>query len=275
VDDSLAGMKIRAGFNHFNFPYLYDGDGQVAAKYGATATPQIFIFGKTGKLQYEGRIDDNVNPEQVKTHDANIALDDILAGRPVAAANTSVSGCAIVGKDGIQAKQQEMKEWESKPVTISVAAPVAIKKLRANPTGKYLMVNFWATWCGPCVEEYDNLLQTDLWYRSRNFELVTVSADSPDGKDDVLRFLMDHHSGVRNLIFSSDDVYAMQAAFDPRWQAGVPYTMLIAPDGKMIYDQEGEVDLLRLRRVLLATLPAKSPSETAYWRKAMENSHGR
>jgi hypothetical protein len=47
----------------------------------------------------------------------------------------------------------------------------------------------------------------------------------------------------------------MQAAFDPEWESGVPFTLLIAPDGKVLYRKEGEVDILELRRVILANLP--------------------
>src|SRR6266849_6299879 len=58
VSDSLAEMKIRARYRHFNFPYLYDGETQRASQaYGPTATPHVFIFDAKRKLRYQGRID--------------------------------------------------------------------------------------------------------------------------------------------------------------------------------------------------------------------------
>jgi hypothetical protein len=53
---------------------------------------------------------------------------------------------------------------------------------------------------------------------------------------------------------ASADTYALQAAFDPKWESGVPYTILIAADGKVLYRREGDVDLLELRRTILANL---------------------
>jgi thiol-disulfide isomerase/thioredoxin len=163
-------------------------------------------------------------------------------------------------------KQRETKQFQELPVNLEMATPEVLKTLRTNPTGKFLMVNFWATWCGPCVEEFHDLLTTYLWYRSRNFQLVTVSANAPDEKADVLEFLQDQHSAVRNLIFSSDDTYAMQAAFDPKWDSGVPFTIVLAPDGSVIYREAGEVHLLDLRRAILAHLPEMGyPGTNAYW----------
>ena len=99
VTDSLDDMKARAEFRHFDYPYLYDGEKQtVAMKYGPTATPQIFIFDQSRKLQYEGRIDDNMQESLVKSQDARNAIDALLAGQPVAVATTPAFGCSAKWK---------------------------------------------------------------------------------------------------------------------------------------------------------------------------------
>ena len=65
VGDSYEEMKIRAKDAHFNFPYLYDGETEIASnKYGPVCTPHIFIFDKDRKLRYEGRIDDTENSKE-------------------------------------------------------------------------------------------------------------------------------------------------------------------------------------------------------------------
>ena len=127
-----------------------------------------------------------------------------------------------------------------------------------------IRVNPWRL--GPCVSEFHDLLTTYLWYRSRDFGLVTVSTDSPEAKAAVRKFLEKEHSAVRNLQFASDDIYALQAAFDSKWESGVPFTIVLAPDGKIIYREEGEVNLLALRRAILAHLPDQAwVGNSAYW----------
>ena len=79
-----------------------------------------------------------------------------------------------------------------------------------------------------------------------------------------------HHSGVRNLQFASDEVYALQEAFDKKWDSGVPFTIVLAPDGKVIYQEMGEIRLLELRRAILAHLPDGGYiGNAAYWAKSI------
>ena len=88
----------RADYRHFNFPYLWDGETQsVTEAYGAQATPHVFIFDKERKLQYEGRIDNAQRESIVKIQDARLALDAMLAGKPVATPHTPSFGCSTVG----------------------------------------------------------------------------------------------------------------------------------------------------------------------------------
>jgi peroxiredoxin len=97
--DSFPRMKERSEIKGFNFPYLYDESQQVALSYGASRTPEIFLFDKGGTLRYHGTVDDNYeDPAAVNVHYLREALDAVLAGRKPPAAETNPVGCTIKWK---------------------------------------------------------------------------------------------------------------------------------------------------------------------------------
>jgi hypothetical protein len=103
-------------------------------------------------------------------------------------------------------------------------------------------------------------------YRKRAFDMVTVSVNFPDEQKGVLKFLNEQHASTRNLIFGTDETYDEMAAFDPQWNAAVPYTVLIGIDGKILYQKQGEADPLEVRRAILANLPDDDYiGQQAYW----------
>jgi len=267
VSDAFDEMKVRAAYRNFNFPYLYDGATQsVSNSYGPKATPHIFLFDKQRILRYEGRIDNSQRESLVKTQDARNALDAMLAGQPVAVAHTPVFGCSTKWKSKISSAAQELAKIETEPVNLQAVNAADLKALRSNGSGKVLLINFWATWCGPCVHEFADFETTYRMFRLRDFDLVTVSTNLPDERAGVLKELQKQHASSRNLQFDSTDTYALQAAFDAKWESGVPFTMVLAPDGKVLYRKEGEVDILEVRRVILANLPDQSYlGHRAYW----------
>jgi peroxiredoxin len=266
VSDTLDDMKIRVQYKHLHYPYLYAGDTQVVTRaYGPQATPHVFIFDKERRLRYEGRIDNSYRIEMVKTQDARNAIDALLAGKEVAVNHTGVFGCSTKWSEKSAQREEAERKIEAEPVHVETVDAAGLKKLRVNPNGHVTLINFWATWCGSCVVEFSDLQDTYRMYSNRDFDLVTVSANMPDEEPSVLRFLQKKHATSRNLLFASDDTSTLQAAFDPAWQSAVPYTVVLGPDGKVIYKTLGSVDLLEMRRKILAAMPSDYIGFNKYW----------
>jgi peroxiredoxin len=266
ISDSLEEMKIRAEYKHLTYPYLYDGETQSATRaYGPQATPHVFVFDQDRRLRYEGRMDDSYRAEMVKTHEARDAIDVLLGHREVAVKHTGVFGCSTKWKEKQATRMEALRKIEAQPVMLEMASAADLAKLRTNPTKKTLLVSFWATWCGSCLHEFPDMEDTFRMYGVRDLELVTVAANMPDEKNSVKRILDKMHATSRNLLFDSTDTTALQAAFDPTWESAVPYTVVIAPDGKMLYRKQGSVDILELRRAILASLPSDYEGFNKYW----------
>jgi len=272
VGDSFDDMKVRAAYRHFNFPYLYDGETQkVARAYGPAATPHLFIFDAQRKLRYEGRVDNNPREALVTRRDARLAIDAILVDKPVEVEKTPSVGCSTKWLYKEEGRKKELAEIESQPVQISPAGAENLKALRKNPTGKLLLVNFWATWCAPCVQEMPEIQTMYRMYGHRAFDVVTDSINYPDEQKGALASLVTLHATTRNLILGSTDLYALLAAFDPDWNAAVPYSMLIRPNGDVVYKLQAAIDPLEMRRMIIANLPDDDYlGHQAYWQTRTE-----
>jgi len=260
LSDSLEEMKLRAAHKSYNYPYLYDGDAQQVAKaYGPKATPHVFVFDQARKLRYVGRIDDNErHPDQVTSADTRNAIQALLSGKPVPVEQTRTFGCSIKWADKRGSVQEAFAKWAQEPVSLEVTSPAQLEQLLQNKTDKLRLVNVWATWCGPCVVEFPDLVTINRMYRDREFELITISADSPENKDQALAFLKKQQASTMNLIFQ-DNAYKLFDVLDKfaggKMSSGaLPYTMLIHPGGKVIYRHEGKIDPLVVKREIIKVM---------------------
>jgi peroxiredoxin len=266
ISDTLDEMKIRVEYKHLHYPYLYDGETQsVARAYGPQATPHVFIFDQERKLRYEGRMDNSYRKEMVNSEDARNAIDALLANHEVPVKHTGVFGCSTKWQEKAASRVEGLRKIEAQPVKLEMAEVADLKLLRQNPTKHMVLVSFWATWCGSCIDEFADFQDTYQMYKDRDLELVTVAANMPDEKPGVLKMLERKHATSRNLLFASNDTAALQTAFDPAWESAVPYTVLLDSGGKALYKSLGTVDFLQLRRTILANLPSDYIGFNQYW----------
>lgn len=253
MSDSYDEMKIRAKDMAYNFPYLYDGDDQkIALAYGPVATPHIFIFDKTRKLQYNGRIDDVEKPTGTpKNIDARNAIEAMLAGKPVPVATTKTFGCSMKWASKEDNVKKEQTAWAKEPVTLETIDEAGLKALIQNKSDKLRLINVWATWCGPCVTEFPDFMVMHHMYRRRDFEFISISADNPDKKDKALKFLQGKFASNKNYIFNIEDKYKLIEAVDSKWQGALPYTILVEPGGKIVYSQQGPIDPAKMKKLIV------------------------
>jgi peroxiredoxin len=251
LGDSLADMKLRAKDQGFEFPYLYDGETQkTSLAYGVLATPHVYLFDEARKLRYTGRIDDS-DVKAVTSHDARNAIDALLAGQPVPVEKTRVFGCSTKWSDKRSQAVESLAKWEAEPVTLETLDEAGVKALAENKTENYVLVNVWATWCAPCVAELPQFVEMNRMYRKRNFQLVTISIDDRAQRDAALKQLQSQRVAATNYISTVSTTDKLAELLDPEWPGPVPYTILIAPSGKVVYRAVNAIDPLEVKRAIV------------------------
>jgi peroxiredoxin len=268
-NDSYEEMKLYAKEKGFTFPYLYDGEQQTTAKaYGCLATPHVFLFDRERKLRYMGRFDDSrfADAASVTSPDARNAVEALLSGRPVPVEATKPVGCStkwLAHKTDIA---QAEEQWKSAPVDIEQIDAIAASALARNGTKKVRLINIWATWCVPCVKEFPGLVSLSRRLGNRDFELITISVDDPKDEAKVKSFLERQHVALpnrvrrslssenrhtNNYLFTGANLETLLKALDPEAPGPVPHTVLISPEGKILYSHAGELDITALQSKIL------------------------
>jgi peroxiredoxin len=252
LSDSFDDM-LRAKDQNFNFPYLYDGETQeVSNKYGPMATPHVFIFDEKRMLRYSGRIDDVEDPKKTpKNFDTRNALDALVANKPLPVEKTKTFGCSIKWAEKVSLTNSEKEGWAKEPVTLENIDEEGLKKLLENKTDKLRLINVWATWCGCCVQELPDFMTINRMYRGRDFEFITISADKIEKKDKALKVLKEKQASNKNYIFTGDDTYKLIELIDKDWQGALPYTLLVEPNGKIIYQKQGTIDPMKMKTMIV------------------------
>lgn len=122
-----------------------------------------------------------------------------------------------------------------------------------------VIINYWATWCAPCKEEFPMLVRVGQQYAARGFDLHFVSLDFPEAHQDMLAFLREQGAPVPSYVKSGKD-QAFINAVHPRWSGALPMTQIYGPGRRVRYFWEGMVDEPTLTQAL-DTLAAEVESD--------------
>ncbi|MDA7880999.1 redoxin domain-containing protein [Akkermansiaceae bacterium] len=274
-DDSFEDMKLISADAKFNLPYLYDGETQGTAKaYGAVATPHVFIFDGDLKLRYNGRMDNGrrrLGP--VEKNEARDAIEAILAGKKPAVVKTRPVGCTTKWKEKSGMVAEENRKWKDQEITVEVAGADAMGKLVANKGRKGMrLINLWSTTCGPCLAEFPDLAEICRQYSWHDFEFISLSFDEESDKEKVTKFLKQQEVGLspRNrpllkedgrttshFIFKGD-TEDLGKVFKDKWNGALPFTLLVGPEGEVLYEHSGKIDPLTLKKKIVAQIWKRS-----------------
>jgi thiol-disulfide isomerase/thioredoxin len=137
-----------------------------------------------------------------------------------------------------------------KPVVVSAAPTIAplkpadFNKFKDAAKGKVLVINFWATWCGPCVAEFPEFVALDSKYRSKGVKIVGITVDDPsDVTPKVIPFIKKHKVKFDILLQDTDDPQEMIDMVNKEWPGGVlPATFVYDKQGNLAYSRFGIID---------------------------------
>jgi thiol-disulfide isomerase/thioredoxin len=127
----------------------------------------------------------------------------------------------------------------------------ALKNLITQQRQRPLLVNFWATFCDPCRDEFPDLVKIDKEYRPQSLEFVTVSLDDmTDIKTEVPKFLEQMNATMPAYLLNVSDPEPAINLVDRMWRGDLPATFLYNEKGEVVYKHIGRVDTAELRSAI-------------------------
>jgi thiol-disulfide isomerase/thioredoxin len=113
------------------------------------------------------------------------------------------------------------------------------EEVHSRQRGRVLLVNFWATWCEPCREEFPAIVRLHKNYRARGLSVVAISMDEPESVSAIEDFLESHGAQFGSYRHNFQDFSALIDATNPRWGGGIPASFLYDRQGQLVSSWQG------------------------------------
>ena len=173
-----------------------------------------------------------LNNEEVKK-----ILDDLAAKYPTNKGVASIKS-QLDGQKNAEEQQKNLLQGKIGKLAPDFAMPdPSGKEIKLSSfKGKYVLVDFWASWCGPCRQENPNVLRAYNKFKDKNFTILGVSLDRPGQKDKWLKAVKDDNlawTQVSDLMEWNSPVVSLYGF----GEMGIPYNILLDPEGKIIAER--------------------------------------
>lgn len=166
------------------------------------------------------------------------------------------SSCTKTKDPAQQKTPAETRPRPAGPLKVTQIDDAKLKEL-LKPNGKPLLVNFWATWCIPCREEFPDLIKIDAEYYGK-IDFITVSLDFIEELDTgVPKFLTEMKAEMPTYLLISADENTLISSISKDWKGGLPFTILYKENGEIAYTRQGKADHETLKSEIEKTLGEK------------------
>jgi thiol-disulfide isomerase/thioredoxin len=163
-----------------------------------------------------------------------------------------LSGCARQASEQTASgapPQEDANRIEVRPIT----AEGILQEVRAGGA-PVTLVNLWATWCQPCVEEFPDLVRLQRAYRDRGLRVLFVSVDFDSELGTVRRFLAEQGVDFPTYIKAQDDDNAFINTLNPNWSGAIPATLIFDQAGRLRHFHEGKADYATFEQMIQSVL---------------------
>ena len=171
-----------------------------------------------------------------------------------------IIGLAIVSAFAVFAAPAQSNAGATAPSDVREIDLAGLKKIiqRDPKDTRPLLVNFWATWCDPCREEFPDLVKVDNDYRGKGLNFIAISLDDvSDIKSAVPQFLKEMKATMPVVLLNVNDPEPAIKIVDASWDGQLPATFLYDKEGKVIFRHFGRIQPDELRAAIDKQVIAK------------------